>query len=164
MCWNDGYERKRFEEKLKKQREEYKKHGMTDTQIEEIGKTDWEIYRSDRRFFSHTQPLESDDSFDDDGRNPLMAFFSEELSVASFRDCSNRYWWMDEIENPDLYETLIKFPECDKTIISLLVFEGFTQTQIAHDIYHVSDNVIYKKVKRIRLKLTPFFAKKGGMQ
>lgn len=45
MCWNDGYERKRFEEKLKKQREEYKKHGMTDTQIEEIEKTDWEIYR-----------------------------------------------------------------------------------------------------------------------
>ena len=28
MCWNDGYERKRFEEKLKKQREEYKKHAI----------------------------------------------------------------------------------------------------------------------------------------
>lgn len=74
MCWNDGYERKRFEKKLKKQREEYKKQGMTDAQIEEIEKKDWEIYRSDRCYYSHTQPLEfEDDNFDKEDCTPLIS-------------------------------------------------------------------------------------------
>ena len=164
MCWNDGYKRKCFEEKLKKQREEYKKLGMTDAQIEEIEKYDWEMYRSDRRFYSHTQPMEFDDDFENDGRNPLMAFFMEALCVVSSRDYSKKYWWMDEIEDPDLYEFIKNLPDNEKDIISLLVFEGFTQTQIAHEIYHVSDKVISLKVKRIRMKLTPFFVKEGGKQ
>ena len=82
MCWNDGYERKRFEEKLKKQREEYKKHGMSDAKIEEIEKKDWEIYRSDRRFYSHTQPLEIDDDFENETKNPMLFHF-----VSNFSDC-----------------------------------------------------------------------------
>ena len=61
MSWNNGYERKRFEKKLKKQREIYAKQGITNSQIEEIEKLDWEIFNSDRRFFTHNQPLEFDD-------------------------------------------------------------------------------------------------------
>lgn len=90
MCWNDGYERKRFEKKLKKQREEYEKQGMTDAQIEEIEKKDWEIYRSDRCYYSHTQPLEfEDDNFDKEDCTPLCKFFSEELCDYIHPDYSN---------------------------------------------------------------------------
>ena len=100
MCWNDGYERKRFEKRLKKQREEYKKQGMTDAQIEEIEKKDWEIYRSDRCYYSHTQPLEfEDDNFDKEDCTPLCKFFSEELCDYIHPDYSNPHWWIDEIED-----------------------------------------------------------------
>lgn len=91
MCWNDGYERKRFEKKLKKQREEYKKQGMTDAQIEEIEKKDWEIYRSDRCYYSHTQPLEfEDDNFCTTPIIPKwkMELIAHEIFTKHFTDIS----------------------------------------------------------------------------
>ena len=92
MCWNDGYERKRFEEKLKKQREEYKKHGMSDAKIEEIEKKDWEIYRSDRRFYSHTQPLEIDDDFENENSQLVLYLCLKnalKLKYAKFVGCQS---------------------------------------------------------------------------
>ena len=35
MCWNDGYERRKFEARQKKQAEEYRALGMTEEQIKE---------------------------------------------------------------------------------------------------------------------------------
>lgn len=164
MCWNDGYERKRFEEKLKKQRKEYKALGMTDAEIDEVEKIDWEIYRSDRRFYTHTQPLEYEDSdFDNDDCNPLYSFFSKELSADVEPDYSNPYWWIEEIENPDLYDCIMGLPKHEKDLITYLVFQGYTQTELARDIFHVSDKTISIKVKRIREKLLPFRTE-GGMQ
>ena len=36
MCWNDGYERRKFEARQKKQAEEYRALGMTEEQIKEM--------------------------------------------------------------------------------------------------------------------------------
>ena len=164
MCWNDGYERKRFEEKLKKQRKEYKALGMTDAEIDKVEKIDWEIYRSDRRFYTHTQPLEYEDSdFDNDDCNPLYSFFSKELSADVEPDYSNPDWWIEEIENPDLYDCIMGLSKHEKDLITYLVFQGYTQTELARDIFHVSDKTISIKVKRIREKLLPFRTE-GGMQ
>ena len=82
MSWNNGYERKRFEEKLRKQREEYKRQGMNDAQIEEIEALDWEIFKSDRRFFSHTQPLDYDDDFENEARNPYTSLICRQTKTA----------------------------------------------------------------------------------
>ena len=68
---------------------------MTDAEIDKVEKIDWEIYRSDRRFYTHTQPLEYEDSdFDNDDCNPLYSFFSKELSADVEPDYSNPYWWI----------------------------------------------------------------------
>ena len=45
MCWNDGYERRKFEARQKKQAEEYRALGMTEAQIKEMYEFDLEQYR-----------------------------------------------------------------------------------------------------------------------
>lgn len=45
MCWNDGYERRKFEARQKKQAEEYRALGMTEEQIKEMYEFDLEQYK-----------------------------------------------------------------------------------------------------------------------
>lgn len=87
--------------------------------LDKVEKIDWEIYRSDRRFYTHTQPLEYEDSdFDNDDCNPLYSFFSKELSADVEPDYSNPYWWIEEIENPDLYDCIMGLSKHEKDLIT----------------------------------------------
>ena len=47
MSWNDGYERRKFEARQKKQAEEYRALGMTEEQIQAMYEFDLEQYKSD---------------------------------------------------------------------------------------------------------------------
>ena len=52
MSWNDGYERKKFNARIKKEIAEYKAAGMTEEQITAIVSLDEDQYRSERRYKS----------------------------------------------------------------------------------------------------------------
>lgn len=121
MSWNNGYERKRFEKKLKKQREIYAKQGMTNSQIEEIEKLDWEIFNSDRRFFTHNQPLEFDD-FEEETKNPLMFYFAHDFFDTVSPDYSDKEWWIDELEDERIYALVKKLSDEEKTILTMIAF------------------------------------------
>lgn len=150
MCWNDGYERKRFEKKLKKQREEYKKQGMTDAQIEKIEKKDWEIYRSDRCYYSHTQPLEfEDDNFDKEDCTPLCKFFSEELCDYIHPDYSNPHWWIDEIEDEHILRQIKKLNLEEIEVLTLVVFEGLQRKEAAL-VLGISVDSVDRKFRKYR--------------
>ena len=161
MCWNAGYERKRFEEKLKKQREEYKKHGMSDAKIEEIEKKDWEIYRSDRRFYSHTQPLEIDDDFENETKNPMLFHFVSNFSDCLTPDYSNKYWWVSEIEDERIIALLSILTDEELTIITLLVFEKCSQTEIC-EICGLSKYAVHRRVEGLRRKFSRALQRKVG--
>ena len=85
MGWNDGIERKKFEARMKKQAEEYHAAGMTEEQIQAMYEFDLAQYKSDRRFYSHTQPLEvhefEDDDEGDESDNSLLKKFPEALTA-----------------------------------------------------------------------------------
>ena len=108
MCWNDGYERRKFEARQKKQAEEYRALGMTEEQIKEMYEFDLEQYKSDRRYHMHTQPFTSsdfDDGEDDDSESTLLNKFFDELTLTiDSRSEQSRYWWIEEIDNPKLAE------------------------------------------------------------
>lgn len=165
MSWNNGYERKKYEKKLKKQREKYKRQGMTDEQIKEIEQFDWDTFKSNRRFYSHTQPLEYDED-DSDGEewSPLHEHFLERLSEEIHPNYENSYWWIDEIDNPALHKCVTKLSKCEKDIITLLVFDGLPQTQIAHAFFHVSDKTISIKLGQIKDKIFRCAEDERGVQ
>ena len=50
MSWNDGFERKKFNARIKKEIAEYKAAGMTEEQITAIVSLYYYKYRSERRY------------------------------------------------------------------------------------------------------------------
>ena len=66
MSFNNGLERKKFENTWKKLRMEYAAAGMSKADIEEMYQFDLDMFRSERRYAEHTQGMPFQ-KFDDDG-------------------------------------------------------------------------------------------------
>lgn len=58
---------------------------------------------------------------------------------------SNRFWWMDEIDDSELAAKLKKLPPNDLELITLLVFEEHTQEEAAK-ITGLSDRTIRRRL------------------
>ena len=135
MCWNDGYERRKFEARQKKQAEEYRALGMTEEQIKEMYEFDLEQYKSDRRYHMHTQPFTSsdfDDGEDDDSESTLLNKFFDELTLTiDSRSEQSRYWWIEEIEDEELAYRVKCLSSDEIEMLTLLAFDGYTQAEAA---------------------------------
>ena len=120
MSWNDGYERKKFEAKQKKQAEEYRALGMTEEQIQTMYEFDLEQFKSERRHRMHTQQFTSSD-FDegeaDDSESTLFDKFFDELTCTIETSGEHsRYWWVEEIEDADLCKRIKSLSVDDKEL------------------------------------------------
>ena len=153
MCWNDGYERRKFEARQKKQAEEYRALGMTEEQIKEMYEFDLEQYKSDRRYHMHTQPFTSsdfDDGEDDDSESTLLNKFFDELTLTiDSRSEQSRYWWIEEIDNPKLAETIKTLSPEQIELLTLVVIDRYGQTEIA-EIMGVSQSAISQRSSTIK--------------
>ena len=157
MSWNDGYERRKFEARQKKQAEEYRALGMTEEQIQTMYEFDLEQYKSDRRHYSHTQsfiPDDFDESEDDDEKLSIFDKFKDVLTT-SIEDSSekSRYWWIEEIEDAELSKRIKLLNIEDIELITLYAFDGYTQDEIAIRFSYTKQN-IQKKFRRIKIFLS----------
>ena len=76
MRWNNGYERKKFEKEQQKLAAQYRAVGMAEEATREMYAFDLEVFRSDRRFYEHTQPLICcDEEFEEEGRSVHITAF-----------------------------------------------------------------------------------------
>ena len=151
MAWNNGYERKKFESEQKRLAEEYRAAGMTEEQIEEMYQFDLAEFRSRRRFCEHNQQLPRDvlDQSSDD-KLPLYEKFLDRLSVdIELSDSGDRYWWVEEIDDPELAQKVKKLSEDEIELITLYAFEHYTQVEIA-DIFKVSNVAIFKRIEKLK--------------
>ena len=133
MGWNNAYERKKFEAKQKKQAEEYRALGMSEEQIQIMYEFDLEQFKSERRYRMHTQPLqveEFEENDADESDNTLLNEFFDELTctIETSGDKS-RYWWVEEIEDEALARRVKSMASEEIEMITLLVFEGYTQIE-----------------------------------
>ncbi len=54
MKWNNGYERKKFEDEQKRWADRYRQAGMSEAQIQEMYQFDLQLHRSERINALHT--------------------------------------------------------------------------------------------------------------
>lgn len=152
MKWNNGQERALFEKEQEKLRKEYLAAGMTEEQIQNLRSRDEDWYRSRRREAKHTQELDIT-AFDEDdceeSQNPLLKKFLHNFSVEDKYFETERFGWIEEITNKQLYKTVVSLSAKDKQILTLLVFDGFNQTEIAEQL-GVSQQAISKKIKKFQ--------------
>ena len=62
---------------------------------------------------------------------------------------SRRFGWLSSLEDELLYRRLCKLPEDDLELLTLLIVDGYRQTDIAA-MWGCSRNVIYKRLKKIK--------------
>ena len=133
MSWNDGYERKMFAKRQKKQAEEYRALGMTEEQIQAMYEFDLEQFKSERRNRMHTQQFTSsdfDEGEEDDSESTLFDKFFDELTCTiETSGEKSRYWWIEEIEDEMLARKVRSMASEEIEMITLLVFEGYTQIE-----------------------------------
>lgn len=134
MKWNNGKERKKFEAEQARLREQYIAASMTEEQIQAMYDYDLSVLNGNRREAIHNQRLDIqafDDEDTDDGQNPLLEKFADKLTVEIDRNAVNRYSWMDEISDEKIVRAVKHLSIEDIEFITLLVFDGYTQDEVA---------------------------------
>ena len=157
MAWNNGLERKKFDEEQKRLAAEYRAAGMTEYQIEQMYQFDLKAFNNKRRFYEHNQQI-PDNIFgtDDEGLCPLNDKFLGAMSVTLEQsDAKSRYWWIEEIENPMLALMVRRLPVEDLELITLYAFEKHTVREVAAEI-GVSKSTVSQRLDRLRKFLKNF--------
>lgn len=78
-----------------------------------------------------------------------MKKFLEAVSCRDNYAASSRYGWVEDIEDPQMSARLKSLSLEDLELLTRYVFDGFTQTELAHQ-YGVSQKNIHKKWQRIK--------------
>lgn len=128
MSYNHGWEEKKFKEKWQKTAEEYRNSGMTEEQIAAIYEFDREVFNSDRRFRERTVGL-----FDNSNSRTLM-IYDDYLA-------DNRYGWIDEIEDMEVYSQIMSLPEIWREAFTMYIYDGYTQKEISSILLRDQSNI-----------------------
>ena len=152
MSWNNGYERKKFEERMKKQAEEYRREGMTEKQIQAMYDFDLAQFNSDRKYYRHTQEYEAS-SFDegvDDSDNALLNRNADAFSVSYEEQYFNGSDpFTVGFEDERLNAIVKKFNNPRDIRILKMLSEGITEAQIAVEL-GVTNQAISKRVQKFK--------------
>lgn len=156
MSWNNGRERNRFEKRQMVLAEQYRAVGMTEEQIQEMHEFDLAVFRSERIYYTHTQALEIQSNENGEVICDVSNFLLEYHQSENFRNCSNRYWWIDELEK--MYYAAKSLSDDEKELVTLYVFDGYTQKEIA-TLNKCTQALISYRLNKIKNK---FLLAKGG--
>ena len=154
MGFNYGFEKKKFDLEWERLRKEYKAAGMSDLAIQKIYEFDLASFNRKRADANHEQPLSgftwNESEEQDESKSVLYKKFLKELSyVEEYHFSTDRFGWIEEVSNITLYTKIKKLTSDEKEILTLLVFEGYTQRDIAK-IRGVSEQAIIKRIKFIK--------------
>lgn len=152
MPWNNGYERKKFEEEQKKLAEEYRAAGMSEEQIHQMYLFDLAQFNSLRCEREHTQSFPDGFPKDDpEGTSPLnQKFLSAVSTETQMCDFQSHDWWIDDLDSPELIALVHKLTPDELELITLIVYEKVTQKEAAERLGIVQGTVSknYEKVKK----------------
>lgn len=150
MAWNNGLERMKFEAEQAKLAAEYRAAGMTEAQIQQMYEFDLEVFNSNRRFAEHTQQFpESPFEDGDEGQSPLYEKFPEALTVTMGLPVgSDRFSWIDEIDNEQLVERLKRLSAEELDLITRIAMDEQTQSEVAAEL-GVNQSTISRRLEKI---------------
>lgn len=157
MSINFGKEYNKFNAEQKKLKMYYESLGMSKEVIDALYDFNKMQFCEDIAFRRRTQSLQvsDEDNIADDDKSPLLKRFLEIISVPFEFHTSEKFWWIQEIEDEELLSGLMQLSVNELEVITYLVFEGYKQYEIAK-IKGVSQPSIFKKIKKIKKILKSF--------
>lgn len=150
MAFNFSTAYKKYEQQEAQRRAYYAKLGMAQSDIEAICAFDKEQFLSDCRYQRRMQSLTTEDEFGDE-RSPLLVRFADVLTVYQTPSMTERFWWIDEIESPELIQKIKKLTVEELELITMYVFDSLTQKEIAEKL-NLSQNSVHKRLKKLLKK------------
>lgn len=157
MSVNFGKEYKKFRAEQKKLREYYESLGMSKEVIDTLYEFDKMQFCENLSFRRRTRYLDvvDEDEITEEDKSPLLKKYLRNLSVPFEFYTSDKFWWIQEIEDKELLKNVLRLPDDDLELITYLVFEDFKQKHIA-EIRGVSQQSISKQIGEIKQKLKTF--------
>ena len=157
MSFNKGYELKKFEARWEKLRIEYASAGMTEEVIQKMYDYDRQQFNSERTFIERTQEFTAPayESSEEEA-SPLMLRYQEAITTTdTYHETKSKFAWIGEIENERLLSALESLSELDLKILTLYVYAGYTESEIASAL-ESKRITIHKRIERMTMFLKNF--------
>ena len=157
MAFNKGYELKKFEARWEKLRIEYAAAGMTEYAIQKMYDYDRQQFNSERTFVERTQEFTAPAyEGSEEEASPLMLRYQEVTTTAdTYHETTSKFAWIGEIENERLLAALESLSELDLKILTLYVYAGYTESEIASAL-ESKRITIHKRIERMTMFLKNF--------
>jgi len=148
--FNYAKERRKFEDEWVKLRKQYREAGFSEEGIAAMRDYDEEVFRQQRRYYTHTQelPLEIDEDNDEAGTS-LFEKFESLRATFDESDFDSRFAWVDTVDDPDLVARLKLLKESDLELLTLYAIDGYSQPEIARLLGGTQQNISLK-INRIK--------------
>ena len=157
MGFNYGLEKKNFDRQWAIMRKQYEDAGMSIEVIQAMYEYDWSVFNAARSYQNHTQEIAAP-SFEqgEEAYSPLMNKYQEAISITEhYRETKSRFTWIGEIENERLLSALESLSELDLKILTLYVYAGYTESEIASAL-ESKRITIHKRIERMTMFLKNF--------
>lgn len=113
MAYNYAKEKRKFDADWKRKALWYRKEGMSEEDIEAMRCFDLAQFNRDRAYESRRRPLET------------------ACGSCYVQEPIERYNWIDEVSDQQLAERLRKLSKSDIELLTLLIYDGLSQTEAA---------------------------------
>lgn len=152
MAFNKGYELKKFEARWEKLRIEYAAAGMTEYAIQKMYDYDRQQFNSERTFVERTQEFTAPAyEGSEEEASPLMLRYQEVTTTTdTYHETKSKFAWIGEIENERLLAALENLSELDLKILTLYVYAGYTESEIAMTL-ESKRITIHKRIERMTM-------------
>lgn len=161
MSWNNSVMRAEFEKNESRDLSLCLTQGMNEETVTKLYEADLEMFNGDRRFYERTQGLYVPaEDFEDDAQNPYLLKNMDRMAVEQEVDQEKMFWWLDEIENKEVYRAIKGMGPEKMMIIHFLVYEGYTQKKIAH-MLGIAESTLSERIRRMFSVLAHLFEQSG---
>lgn len=138
--FNKGKEKKKFDLKWKKLRNEYEKVGMSDNDILQMYEFDLAEFNSTRKYYRYLENILEDSML----KRKVSRSIEEEIVC----DIENNTW-IELISDEKLYRELKKLKKEELEILIMYIVQGYNQREIAQKV-GCSRKSIWEKLLKIK--------------
>ena len=156
MSFNNGNERRKLNAKWEQLRVEYREAGMSEEAIQAMYEFDLGVLNSERAYDANTVAVCDGD--DDKDARKAADFKQYEAAITvtdTYHETKSRFGWIGEIENERLLAALESLSELDLKILTLYVYAGYTESEIASAL-ESKRITIHKRIERMTMFLKNF--------
>ena len=156
MSFNNGNERRKLNAKWEHLRVQYREAGMSKEAIQAMYEFDLDVLNSERAYDANTVAVCDGDDDKDARKSADFKQYEAAITVTdTYHETKSRFTWIGEIENEQLLSALENLSEDDLKLLTLYVYEGYTESEISK-VFNISQPAIHKRIEKITIFLKKF--------